>query len=118
MHPLAPIPSLTSPTPGACVAKVRAPVNADPLSGYPSNVNYAVAWSYTVDVQTPNGMIGPFEGAIPSVPRAPYPWLVTAFPIGTLLPAVMVNGIIYLMLAEDRWAAPCGWMPGQPIGGA
>lgn len=118
MNTLPSMSGLNSPAPVACIAKVRAVTDSDPRSGYPPGVNYAVALSYSVDIQSPNGMIGTFPGAIPNVPRAPYPWLVTAFAIGTLMPAVMANGIVYLMLAEDRWAAPCGWTPGQPAPGA
>lgn len=102
------------PVPEHCRVKVVSVQNADPLSDYPANVNYAAGLSYTIMAQTPTGMVGPFVGAIPSLPRWPSPWLVEAFPVGAILPAGVMDGVIYIDAREERWAAPCGFSPGSP----
>lgn len=108
---------LTGYIPGPCRVRVVSVQNADPISGYPTNVNVASGISYTVMVQTPEGMDGPYVGVRPSVPRWPSPWLVEAFPNGAILPAGILDGVIYIDAREERWAAPCEWQPGGSTGG-
>ena len=109
-------PSVTGAVPSACMIIVKRRINADPLSGYPSYVNVAAAFTYDVEVQTPEGPVDLNEAngnaMAPSVERWPAPWLVEGFATGTPLPGLILDGAVYLMDAEDRWAAPCSFTPG------
>lgn len=105
-----------SDVPCACNMRVLAVTNSDPLSGYPANVNVAAAFSYDVDLNVAGGIVRMIRAqgneVRPGVPRWPIPWLVQAFPVGAMLPGVIVGGEVMLGVAEDRWAAPCSFTPG------
>src|SRR5574343_334463 len=101
--------------PFPCRVAVVSVQNSDPLSGYPANVNLAAAISYTVRIQVLDGTLDETSGAIPSLPRWPSPWLVEAFPVGAILPAGVMDGVIYIDAREERWAAPCGFDPSASL---
>ena len=109
------------PKPGLCLCYVIRLHNADPISGYPPNVNYAVALSYDVIAETPNGQVE-FKNVTPMLERWPRPWVVEGFRDTSpedgdtiLLPGAIMDGTFYLMVREERWAAPCGWTPTIPL---
>lgn len=112
---VAPVPSLIAPIPGACMCRVIDVANVDPPSQY-GGANYADAITYTVDVDTPNGPIFGAVGVIPKTPRWPRPWLVVPFEATSnattgdptaVLPCMVLNGRVYLLVSEERYAAPC-----------
>lgn len=113
-------PSNVGATPGLCMVKIVSIHNSDPLAGYPSNVNVAAALYYDADVQSPSGPPILFRRshnqAITPEPlrRWPSPKLVEAFRVGEVLPAAVMDGKVYITVAEDRWAAPCDWEPVVP----
>jgi len=112
---------LIGPSPGLCLCMIVGRHNADPISGYPSDVNYAAAFTYDISVQTPSGPPVSFNGVVPGIERWPRPWLVKAFALASsneetgmlneLLPGAVMGGRFYLLVREERWAAPCGWTP-------
>lgn len=98
-----------------CSVIVIARHNSDPLFDKPANVNYAVAFTYDVLAQTPQGPI-PYEGVVPCVKRWPYPMLVTGFETRDewaypdkplLLPGVMYDGRVFLQYIELPYFGPC-----------
>lgn len=106
--------------PGLCMVKIVSVHNSDPLSGYPAGANVAAALYYSGDVQSPSGppiyfRPGQNQYITPEpLLRWPSPWIVEAFRVGQVLPAAVMDGKIYLTVAEDRWAAPCDWEPVVP----
>lgn len=130
---LAHAPDNLGPVPGLCLCMVVKVTNSTPLAGYPSDANYAAAFKYDVAAQTPNGII-PYKNVIPAVERWPAPQVVQAFPLSqsdeatgkirNLVYGGMMDGIFYLLMREERWAAPCTWRPdtsggdGPPPGGS
>lgn len=106
-------PNIYGPDPMHCIAQIKSVENSDPASGYPANVNKSAALSYSCRVQTAgSGMMDGFTGVIPGVERWPSPWMVQAFSVGRTVPATIMNGQLFLNIAEERWAAPCNWTPG------
>lgn len=100
------ISDIVSGCPGAAVFIVRGINNNDPLPNYPQTVNYAEALTYDVDVQTTFGIVS-FSAVKPSVPRWPYPMLVEAFPIGSMLPGATFGAQAHILYAELPWRGPC-----------
>lgn len=110
---LANVPDNQGPTPGECLCTIVAVHNEDPLVGYPPDVNLSQAFTYKVNVQTPNGKVL-YDKVIPAGRRWEYPWLVRSLPGQSLATGVpfyytgtMMNRRFYLHAVEDRYAAPC-----------
>ena len=113
--PNAPVPSIVGPTPGECIVYVRSVQNIDPPSQY-GGANFIVGLSYTVDADTPNGPLFGEVGVVPKTPRHPHPWIVVPLEVTTtdeqgntkpVYPGTIINGKVYLLQSEDRYAAPC-----------
>lgn len=108
--------STLGPKPGYCWVVIKAVRNQAPAAGYPSNVNHADQFSYDADVQTPNGLV-PFRllQTMSIVPKAksrwPRPWMVEAFAVGDELAGTVLDGVVFINDGEERWSAPCGWVP-------
>jgi hypothetical protein len=120
--PSIPTPSNSGPAPALCLVKIVAVHSDNPLRGYPANVNNAASLEYSGDVQTPSGPPVPFRSSTQRIRpesniRWPSPWVVEAFKVGQILPAAMMDGKLYLTVREERWAAPCGWVPDTSGGG-
>lgn len=89
--------------------------NADPISGLPETVNIAAAFTYTVQVQQGDNIIT-YEKVKPAVERIASPVLVNALGKEPSQPywGAAVNGVFYLMTAEQIYTAPCGGTPDDP----
>jgi len=109
------VPDISGQVPGLVLLAILDFENVDPPPGYPMDVGYAAGISYTVAAQTPNGLVSEQAGVIPSVPRAPQPYLIRAFPIPQssdqearfIYPGAVCNGVIYLTIAEDWYSEEC-----------
>lgn len=110
--------TLSGTDPLHCIAQVVKVNNTVPLAGYPLNANLASKLFYDVRVQVPgSGLIDGFKFVVPIAKRWPAPWIVEAFSKGEFIPATIMNGQLFLDKAEERWAAPCGWVPDTSGGG-
>lgn len=115
-----PAQTIVGPTPGLCFCRIVAVNNSDPLTGYPLTANLSAAFTYDADVQMPNGAWVPCRKETntnirpDNESRWRSPWVVEAFAVGSMLPAVVQDGVLRIAVREERWAAPCGWTPTIP----
>lgn len=95
------------PVPGLCYVVIRKVNNADPVHGYPDDVNVAAAFTYDVDFQSPIGANFGWKKATVDVPCWPSPKLVQAFKTGQRVIGLILDGAFFIMTAEMPWTGPC-----------
>lgn len=101
------------PSPGLCVAIVERVVNADPIAGYPADVNVAQAFTYDVRIQGPLwATYGGLSARVVSDERWPYPYLVRAFRVGGEVHGRVIGSFFGITTTERPFSAPCSFTPG------
>lgn len=105
-------PNVQGPSSALALARVVAIRNADPLSGYPENVNVAVAFTYDVDLQSPNGQVRLNQCKVEAADGWPYPYLVRAHAVGSLVRGEICDSRFRIFTVERVFSAPCSFTPG------